>query len=183
MTRPPRIAFAGACYRRKIWSAGDAPAEAAAITVTGTESRTAIKPPSSELKAGGPRPAVESLPDGACSLPIGASSAPYWQLKALQIPLVQSEALVQCLPEPQVGQLPPPQSMSVSVPFWTPSVQLAALQLPPWHTWVVQSEPKTQLWPTAQLGQLPPPQSTSVSVPFFTPSVQLAAWQVPDWQT
>jgi len=42
----------------------------------------------------------------------------------LQTPLEQSVPALQATPSGQPGQLPP-QSMSVSVPFWTKSVQEA----------------------------------------------------------
>ena len=66
--------------------------------------------------------------------------------------------------------------MAVSVPFWTPSVQLGAAHKPAWHTKLWQSAPVPQPLSSAHGGQ-DPPQSVSVSVPFLTPSVQLAGWQ------
>jgi hypothetical protein len=68
----------------------------------------------------------------------------------------------------------PPQSVSVSLPFFTKSVHVA-----PWHTPVVQtplaqSPAPAQPWPVVHLGQLEP-QSLSVSVPFLTASVQVGA--------
>jgi len=51
------------------------------------------------------------------------------QAPATHWPLVQSESTVQPPPSVQLEQLPP-QSVSVSVPFFTPSVQLGATQEP-----------------------------------------------------
>jgi hypothetical protein len=92
--------------------------------------------------------------------------------------------MVHALPVAQGGQVPPPQSTSVSAPFFTPSVQLGAAHVP-----LVQVSPPAQslamvhALPVAQGGQVPPPQSTSVSAPSFTPSVQLAAAHTPWAQT
>jgi hypothetical protein len=78
-----------------------------------------------------------------------------------------------------VAQLPP-QSTSVSVPFFTTSVQsgaehvfAAALQTP-----FAQSPPSKQPLAFAHFVEQLPPQSTSVSLPFFTTSVQSGALQV-----
>jgi hypothetical protein len=77
--------------------------------------------------------------------------------------------------------------MPVSVPFFTPSVQVGAWQTrgsmgvgmftPGAQTLLSQSLASTQVWPVEQGGQDPPPQSASVSVPFFTPSKQ-DCWHV-----
>jgi hypothetical protein len=88
------------------------------------------------------------------------------------------------------GHVPPPQSIAVSLPFFTPSLQLAgAVQKPP-----TQVSPLTQLaspmqrFPVGHSVQLPP-QSTSDSLPFFTPSLHDAATQnmvgpqESDWQS
>jgi hypothetical protein len=81
----------------------------------------------------------------------------------LHTPLWQSVAARQACPEVQAGQIPPPQSTSVSDPFVTESTQL--MQMPDGHMPLEQSESTAQTDPSAQTGQLPPPQSTSVSVP------------------
>jgi hypothetical protein len=52
------------------------------------------------------------------------------QLIAMQLPLLQSAAAAQARMSPQGGQLPP-QSMSVSLPFFTPSMQLGAVHVAP----------------------------------------------------
>ena len=87
--------------------------------------------------------------------------------------LLQSEPALQAEPAPQRLQaVAPPQSTSVSPPFWTRSLQeggwqTAAVQTPLW-----QSAARLQASPSAQSGQ-EPPQSTSVSLPFWTKSLQL----------
>jgi hypothetical protein len=43
-----------------------------------------------------------------------------------QIPVVQSDPTKHCLVVAQVEQVPPPQSMSVSFPFFTPSLHVGA---------------------------------------------------------
>jgi hypothetical protein len=53
-----------------------------------------------------------------------------WQMPLRQTPLWQSELAMHPLPVPQVGH-EPPQSMSVSVPFFTPSVHDGVAQRPP----------------------------------------------------
>jgi hypothetical protein len=99
--------------------------------------------------------------------------------------LLQSLAMTQALPASHAGQDELPQSMSVSLPFLMPSVQVGAwhsppMQFPPW-----QSVPSRQALLAAQAGQpeSAPPQSTSVSVPFRTLSVHVRAAQAPPTQT
>src|SRR3954470_11600026 len=93
---------------------------------------------------------------------------PLWQSP----PTKQFWAVAQSFP----GQTAP-QSTSLSVPFFTPSVQLGAWHTLPVHTPLEQSLPMVQARPVAHLVTHEPPQSTSVSVPFFAPSVQVGAWQ------
>jgi hypothetical protein len=95
-----------------------------------------------------------------------------------QTKLVQSVEALHVLPEPQAVHTEPPQSVSVSVPFFTESVQLALWQNPPEQTPPRQSLIAAQRLPGPHFGHVPPPQSTSVSAPFFTTSVQLVAWHV-----
>jgi hypothetical protein len=87
------------------------------------------------------------------------------------------------MPLPQLPQLAPPQSMPVSVPFFTPSEQRGTWHTPPVHTPLVQSPANAQVTPLAHGEQLPPPQSTPVSVPFFTPSVHTGARHTPPEHT
>lgn len=74
----------------------------------------------------------------------------------------------------QASQDEPPQSASVSSPFFTPSTQLAGAHDPLVHTRDAQSVATWQAWLAAHSAQASPPQSTSLSVPFFTPSPQFA---------
>src|SRR6185295_18632299 len=88
--------------------------------------------------------------------------------------LVQSVPFAHALPTAQPGQ-PPPQSTSVSAPFFTLSMQPGATHIPLVHTPLAQSIPVLQPFMPSHLpGQLPP-QSTSVSSPFFAPSVHEGA--------
>jgi hypothetical protein len=77
----------------------------------------------------------------------------------------------------------PPQSMPVSLPFFTPSVQVGGAQMPLVHTREVQSAAIAHCFPGAQAGQTEPPQSTSVSVPFLTPSAQIGLAHTPALHT
>src|SRR6185436_10325523 len=52
-------------------------------------------------------------------------------LPATQLPPAQSALTVQTWLKPHFGQEPPPQSTSVSVPFFTLSEQLGAWHVPP----------------------------------------------------
>ena len=100
-----------------------------------------------------------------------------------QTPLVQSLATRQSFPSPQRGQAGPPQSTSVSVPFFAPSLQLGVAHLPAVHTSLWQSLRTLQFLPSTHLPHAAPPQSTSLSVPFSVVSVQVGAWQAPSLQT
>jgi len=80
---------------------------------------------------------------------------------------VQSVFARQSAPGGQAGQVPPPQSVPVSLPFLTPSEQAGVAQMPSLQKPLVQSVPSRHRLPTAQSGQLPP-QSTSLSSPFCT---------------
>jgi hypothetical protein len=79
------------------------------------------------------------------------------------------------LPSAQCGH-EPPQSTSVSVPFFAPSVHKGDWQVT-LHTPLAQSPPALHASPTAHFGQVPP-QSTSDSDPFFTLSLQKGARHV-----
>jgi hypothetical protein len=100
-----------------------------------------------------------------------------WHLSGepVHTPLWQSEPATQMPLVGHFGHAPPPQSTSVSVPFFTVSVQLDDWQMLPTHTPLWQSVPPLHTLPATHFGQPAPPQSTSVSVPFFTRSVQLTA--------
>jgi hypothetical protein len=90
-------------------------------------------------------------------------------------PVRQSPATLQARPVAHLLVLlqEPPQSVSVSVPFLTVSLQLGTLHTSglPAHTPLVQSLASAQDLPSMHAAHEPPPQLTSVSLPFFTVSV------------
>ena len=97
-----------------------------------------------------------------------------------QTPLWQSVAAAQWARSGHLGQAPPPQSRSVSGPFFTVSVHEGT-----WHTWfsqtpLLQSVAASQPLPSSHLSQVSPPQSTSVSSAFSTASVQVGRQIVPE---
>jgi len=96
----------------------------------------------------------------------------------VQTPDTQSVGTRQLLLSAHLGQVLPPQSTSVSSPFFTLSVQ-EVVQTPPLQAPDAQSVPALHDLPMPQAVQAPP-QSTSVSVPFFTLSVQLALAHFPE---
>jgi hypothetical protein len=77
----------------------------------------------------------------------------------------------------------PPQSTSVSAPFFTRSEHVGVWQIPPLHTPLTQSFAIEHILPFTHLFMHVDPQSMSVSVPFFTPSEHVGAWQNPPVQT
>jgi hypothetical protein len=85
---------------------------------------------------------------------------------------------------PHFAQVGPPQSTSVSAPFFTVSSHVPSAQIPAAQIPEIQSPPNPQCFVTAQ-GLQVPPQSLSVSEPFLTPSVHVGAWHVDvlDWHT
>jgi hypothetical protein len=95
---------------------------------------------------------------------------------AVQAPLAQSLPAAQRLPGGH-GLHVPPQSTSVSVPFFTESAHPGVWQTPAVHTELRQSLGNRHAAPPVHTPHAPPPQSMSVSLPFLTKSVQLAAWQ------
>jgi hypothetical protein len=114
-----------------------------------------------------------------CPLPRSAHVVPW------QSPLAQSADAPHVLPTPHVLLCPshvlPPQSVSVSVPFFTPSVHVAAWHVrgDPVHTLSAQSPATVHDLPVPHLGHVAPPQSMSVSSASLTVSLQCAATQVP----
>src|SRR2546421_392453 len=99
----------------------------------------------------------------------------------LQAALTQSLLVLQILPTPQAPQVPPPQSMSVSLPSDVPSWHWSATQtwFVAWQNMWTQSRcPSVHLRPSAQPEQVPPPQSVSVSLPSLVPSMHCVATQV-----
>jgi hypothetical protein len=108
------------------------------------------------------------------------------QVIPTQLVLVQSAPTKHILALAQVlaGAQEPPQSTSVSLPFFKRSVQegavhtcVAAGQMP-----LVQSAATKQVRPVAHVGH-DPPQFRSVSVPFLTASVHEGGAQNPATQT
>jgi len=69
----------------------------------------------------------------------------------------------------------PPQSVSVSEPFFTPSPQPGVAHAPLEQSADVQSPPVRHDLPLAHAGHVPPPQLTSVSAPFLALSVHVGA--------
>src|SRR5437868_2297180 len=85
-----------------------------------------------------------------------------------QMPLVhtfdaQSVLPPQKKPCAHLGQMPPPQSLSVSVPFLVWSVHEGFAHKPSVQMPSLQSDPLSHLEPAPQGGQSEPPQSLSVS--------------------
>jgi hypothetical protein len=97
----------------------------------------------------------------------------------LHTPLTQSVPAAQALKSAHLLAQPPPQSTSVSEPFFAPSLQLPVVQKLAEQMPLTQSLPAVQDSPPAQRPQLDePPQSTADSAPFFTTSAQVGTWQV-----
>jgi hypothetical protein len=108
-----------------------------------------------------------------------------WHTLETQFALVQSVDTMHPLPSAHffAGAQEPPQSMSVSLPFFCESLHVGA-----WHWFVVQtlleqSPPFPHALPVAQLPPQTAPQSVSDSFPFFTLSLQVGVRQVPPVQT
>ena len=126
-----------------------------------------------------PQSVSVSLPFWIVSVDVGARHS-FVPVRS-QLLLVQSLFAAQPMPSAH-GLHIPPQSRPVSVPFCTPSLQLAGVQAPlvP-HSLSTQSLPLMHILPSAQAGASSAspvpllPQSVSVSVPFFTVSVEVGA--------
>jgi hypothetical protein len=102
-----------------------------------------------------------------------------WHVTA-QLPASQSASNLHVAPVPHFLH-EPPQSTSVSVWFFTRSVQFGAWQARLEQTPLVQSFPTRHPMPSAQGGH-EPPQSFAVSDPLRTPSKQVGTtqtWSVP----
>jgi hypothetical protein len=122
-----------------------------------------------------------------CVLPVHVAPFP-WRahLSDWHRPLAQSADAAQLWFVVHVLLCPshvaPPQSMSVSVPFWAPSVHVAA-----WHVFVgdplqilfTQSPPTEHFFVSAHFAHVAPPQSMSVSSESWTLSLQCAATHLP----
>jgi hypothetical protein len=145
-------------------------------------------PPFTQLLPGTQAPQVPPPQSTSVSVPFCTPSRHVGFLQVfvgapVQTLLTQSPATLQILPPAQAGHVPPPQSLSVSAPFWTLSVHVAAWHAPPTQTPLAQSVGPPQPPPVLHLLQVPPPQSVPVSAPFLTLSVQVGAWQRPPVQT
>jgi hypothetical protein len=121
-----------------------------------------------------PQSTSVSAPFFIASVQVGAS-APH--TPPAQLALWQSPALPHAFPFGHLAQAGPPQSTSLSLPFFIPSLQapLGAAQTPFAQLALVQSEATPQVLPLAHLTQVAPPQSMSVSPPFFIPSLHVGA--------
>ena len=110
------------------------------------------------------------------------------QKPLVQTRKLQSAALRQVPPGLHGLQAGPPQSLSVSVPFFIPSLHArdpVGLQRPPTHSPLVQSALALHTLPTAHGAQAGPPQSTSDSAPSMRPSSHeegATGWQRPPTQ-
>ena len=114
-----------------------------------------------------PQSGDDSLPFWTLSLQVGSAQT---LAGAAQYPLAQSSARAHDLPIAHFAPVhAPPQSTSVSVPFFTRSLQSAGWHVVE-HTAVEQSAEPLQGLPAGHLGQEPPPQSTPVSEPFLARS-------------
>src|SRR6266567_4143583 len=89
-----------------------------------------------------------------------------------QLLVLQSEFAAHGRFKSHFAQVSPPQSTSLSSPFFWPSSQALATHTRrvTWQPPLEQSAPVAQARPVAQPSQSPPPQSTSVSAPLLTPS-------------
>jgi hypothetical protein len=95
-----------------------------------------------------------------------------------QLLLIQSVACVQGKRSAQRGQRSPPQSVEVSLPFCTPSVQVpGSAQRPAWQRPLWHWASAVQTSASAHSPQAALPQSVTGSPPLATPSLQLGAWQ------
>jgi hypothetical protein len=137
--------------------------------------------PGAHFPQGPPQSTSDSLPFLMLSLQVAV-----WQTPPVHTPLVQSPADAHFWPSAhlRVAAQAPPQSVSLSVPFFTPSEQLGDAHAWPVHTPLAQSPLTAQPSPVGQRAQLlAPPQSTPVSRPFSTRSVQLGALHLPELHT
>ena len=99
------------------------------------------------------------------SVQLAGRQMPPLQTRLRQSPLVAADLAVEA-----PGRSAPPQSRSVSSPFFTPSSHAGAAHVPS-QTPLTQSAPIAQTAPFAH-GPQSPPQSTAVSLPSSAPSAQ-----------
>ena len=123
-----------------------------------------------------------------------------WQMFELHTPLTQSDGLLHFFKSKHRGHVPlPPQSISVSSWFWTPSWQVGTgtiddkflhlsykhtnllWQILELHTPLTQSDGILHFFESKHRGHDPlPPQSTSLSSWFLTPSWQVGTGTIDD---
>jgi hypothetical protein len=115
-----------------------------------------------------------------CEQPASLSHSFGAHFPSLQNPDRQSGSPPHTSPSPQPMH-PPPQSTSVSAPFFLPSPHDGGVHTSFAHTSLTQSASPTQPSLSSH-GPHPPPQSTSVSSPFFAPSEQLGSVHSPMMQ-
>ena len=99
--------------------------------------------------------------------------------------LTQSLPALQFLPSSHFGALVgavPPQSTSLSVPFWSPSVALGGEHSPAMQLLFSQSVATPQVLPSMHRGATEPPQSTSLSSPSFEPFDAIEGTHAPSMQ-
>src|SRR5690242_3234014 len=101
-------------------------------------------------------------------VPCGGGS----QTPSGQSPLAQSVSTRQNSPSAH-GEQPPPQSVAVSAPFFTPSMQVGVEHAPAAQTPLRQSAATRQGSRSLHFSMQLPPQSVAVSAPFMTPSEQV----------
>src|SRR5262245_40158472 len=95
----------------------------------------------------------------------------------VQMPFAQSAPVAQPSLVPQrAAHVRPPQSVSVSSPFFSPSLQAGA-HAPTSQTPPRQSVPSLHALAYPHGGHMDPPQSMSVSSPFAVLSSQAGGWQ------
>ncbi len=139
-------------------------------------SATQVLPATQAFFAGSPLPPQST----SVSVPFFTPSVyeAGWQVSGVpeQTLSVQSLAAPHPFPSAQRGQAGPPQSTSVSVPFFAPSLHITAAQIAFRQTSLAQSAGPPHPCPCGQVGAPMPPQSMPVSVPFFTPSVVDGGW-------
>jgi hypothetical protein len=157
------------------------PAHVLPTQADAAQSVSTVQPPPTAQSFGHEPPQSTSV-----SVPFRTESL---QLALAQVPpehlplagSAQSEFALQPLPTAHVDGQPPPQSVSGSGPFLTPSVHVGVAHLPPVHLPLAgsaQSLSSAHDKPAPQGLQLPP-QSLSVSSPFRTESPQPAATHWP----
>mmetsp|Transcript_24545 Transcript_24545/g.50957 ORF Transcript_24545/g.50957 Transcript_24545/m.50957 type:complete len:214 (-) Transcript_24545:353-994(-) len=117
---------------------------------------------------------MRGVPFNHCGAAESPTHVPPWHWPDRQSPLTRH-----CLPLLHLGQVPPPQSTSVSAPFVTPSLHVTSVHLPLSHTPLAQSEFWVQSWPPPHFEQSGPPQSMPVSWPLRTPSVHVGLYALP----